>query len=290
MKPARFLLAVLLLGSIAFPGSLAAAQSPSPDEDEIWKAFVAWLNAQPDVNQIGFDRYRAKLIADGLTPAQADARLEALGKLTERHRDEIGAIYYNKLYATADQTRFTLQPNAFLVEMTKDLKPGAALDAGIGQGRNAVYLASKGWDVTGFDVAEGGLRIAEQNAARAGARIKTVKARFEDFDYGVERWDLIYFVYVDAPIVDPAFVAKVSAGLKKGGLLLIDRPFHPLDKPEPEWPAPTEQDAMNALPKAWSNLQLVRYEDTFGIGDWQQTREDREKKQLRLVRLLARKW
>jgi len=52
----------------------------------------------------------------------------------------------------------------------------------MGQGRNAVYLASKGWDVTGFDVAEEGMKIAEANAAKSGAHIKTVKASFEDFD------------------------------------------------------------------------------------------------------------
>jgi len=61
--------------------------------------------------------------------------------------------------------------------------------------------------------------------------------------------------------------------------VLIDRPFHPLDRPEPEWGPPTAQDLVNALPKAWSQLQLVHYEDTTGIGDWQQTREDRLKKQ-----------
>lgn len=46
---------------------------------------------------------------------------------------------------------------------------------------------------------------------------------------------------------------------------------------------------MNALPKAWADLQLVHYEDTTGIGDWQQTRDPRVSKQLRIVRMLARK-
>jgi hypothetical protein len=62
-----------------------------------------------------------------------------------------------------------------------------------------------------------------------------------------------------------------------------------LDWPEPEWGPPTAQDQVNALPRAWSNLQLVHYEDTTGIGDWQQTREDRTTKRLRIVRMLARK-
>jgi len=281
MTLSRFLVNALLVCFLASP--------QAPDEGTIWQDFLTWLKVQPDITRVAQGGYRAKLLADGLTTAQADERMAVIGRLLPQRRDEITPIYFDRLYATPNQTRFTLEPNAFLVAMTRDLKPGKALDVAIGQGRNAVYLASKGWDVTGYDIAEDGLRIASENAARAGTTITTVKARFEDFDYGKQRWDLIYFVYTDAPIVDPKFVATVCAALKPGGLVLIDRPFHPLDRPEPEWPAPTEQDQMNALPRAWSALQLVHYEDTTGIGDWQQTREDRVKKQLRIVRMLARK-
>lgn len=281
MTLSRFLLNAVLLGCLVAP--------QAPDEARIWQDFVSWLKAQTDVTQVDGSRYRAKLVADGLAPAQADERMAVIGRLMPQKREEISPIYFDKLYVTPNQTRFTLEPNAFLVAMTKDLKPGKALDVAMGQGRNAVYLAAKGWDVTGYDVAEDGLRVARENAARAGTKITTVKARFEEFPYGTEQWDLIYFVYTDAPVVDPKFVATVCASLKKGGLLLIDRPFHPLDRPEPEWGPPGDQDQVNALPKAWSQLQLVRYEDTTGIGDWQQTREDRVKKELRIVRLLARK-
>jgi SAM-dependent methyltransferase len=44
-------------------------------------------------------------------------------------------------------------------------KPGKALDFGMGQGRNAVFLALQGWDVTGFDLADEAVRIANGNAA-----------------------------------------------------------------------------------------------------------------------------
>jgi SAM-dependent methyltransferase len=276
-----------LLVSTAIACFLAVPQAP--DDSAIWRDFTSWMNAQADVNHISLEGYRSKLVADGLTPAQADERMAVVRRLMPQKRSEVDPIYFNKLYVTADQTRFTLEPNAFLVAMTKNLRPGKALDVAMGQGRNAVYLAGQGWDVTGYDVAEDGLRVARENAARAGTKITTVKATFEGFDYGKDRWDLIYFVYTDAPIVDPAFVSRICAALKKGGLLLIDRPFHPLDHPEPDWGPPIAQDQVNALPRAWSALQLVHYEDTTGIGDWQQTRDDRVKKQLRLVRLLARK-
>jgi tellurite methyltransferase len=193
---------------------------------------------------------------------------------------------------TPDQTRFTYEPNAFLVQTAKCLKPGKALDAAMGQGRNAVFLSTQGWDVTGYDLANEGLKAANENAARAGVRIKTVNASFDSFDYGKEQWDLVYFIYTDAPIVDPKFVDRIVAALKPGGYLLIERPFMDLDlaTPDPEWDAPLiEQDKPNALFKAYSSLRVLQYEDTHEIADWQQTATDRLKKQVRIVRILAKK-
>lgn len=51
-----------------------------------------------------------------------------------------------------------------MIEATRGLKPGAALDAAMGQGRNALYLAQVGWNVTGFDVSEVGTAAARARA------------------------------------------------------------------------------------------------------------------------------
>lgn len=266
---------------------LAAAQTT--DSDKIWRGFADWIKTRPEITDIRADQYRAKLIESGLSPTQADERMALIGKLYAEHRTEIEPAILNKLYTPKNQQRFTHEPNAFLVSVTKDLKPGKALDIAMGQGRNAVYLATKGWDVTGYDVADEALLLANENATGAGVHINTVPARFETFDYGKQRWDLIYFVYTDAPVIDPKFVATICAALKPGGFLLIERPYRPLTNPDPEWGEEKEHDKPNALTKAWSDLQIVHYEDTTGIGDWQQTSVDRLEKQLRIVRLLARK-
>jgi 2-polyprenyl-3-methyl-5-hydroxy-6-metoxy-1,4-benzoquinol methylase len=282
MAPVR-LLSTLLLSALAF-GQAA------PDTEKIWQEFVGWLKAQHSLADIGNDKYRASLIQSGLTAAQADERLAVVGKLFPERRSQIGTIFFDKLYTTPGQTRFTYEPNAFLVQTTKRLKPGKALDIAMGQGRNAVYLAAQGWDVTGYDLADKGLKIANENATKIGVKIKTVHAAFETFDYGTEQWDLIYFIYTDAPVVDPKFADRIIAALKPGGCLLIDRPFLDLDSPDPEWKAPLiEQDKPNALFRAYSNLRVLHYEDTHEIGDWQQGSTDRLKKQLRIVRILARK-
>src|SRR5262245_27594799 len=79
-------------------------------------------------------------------------RLAHAQRLTRTAADE-GAFWSERYRAG---TGFNLKPNRLLVEAVKDLKPGLALDVGMGQGRNALYLAQQGWEVTGIDLAEEG--------------------------------------------------------------------------------------------------------------------------------------
>ena len=284
MFPVRHRIASIILSLCA----IASAQSP--DHDRVWREFMDWAKAQTG-SRASLQDYRAKLVTSGLSEAEAKERIDLIPKLISEnpaYREEITALNFNHLYRAAEQDRFILEPNAFLVSTVKELKPGKALDVAMGQGRNAVYLATKGWDVTGFDLAEDGMKVAETNAAKAGVCIKTVKASFQGFDYGKEQWDLIYFVYTDAPTADPKYVARLVAALKPGGLLLLDRPYRSLTNPEPGWPE-TEQDKVNAHLRAWSDLQIVFYEDKSGYAEWRQTSAPRLEQKLRIVRVLARK-
>jgi 2-polyprenyl-3-methyl-5-hydroxy-6-metoxy-1,4-benzoquinol methylase len=189
---------------------------------------------------------------------------------------------FDEIYRNPNQIPFSKEPSAFLVSAIKDVKPGKALDVATGQGRNAVYLATKGWDVTGFDISEEGLKAANENAAKAGVVITTLKARLEDFDYGTARWDLICFIYVPTQMtVDSKFIARIRTALKPGGLMLYTHKLRSLS-PTVSEPSLTESEKMNALLKAWSDLQIVFYEETIGAGEWFLFRG-------RILRLLARK-
>jgi len=76
----------------------------------------------------------------------------------------------------------------------RGLLPAAARP---GRGRSlAVFLAAQGWDVTGFDPSEEGVRIARSNAEKASVKIRAVVARDDEFDYGSNQWDLIVVTYV----------------------------------------------------------------------------------------------
>ena len=127
------------------------------------------------------------------------------------------AAFWNEVFMVSGG--FNPKPNAWLVEVASKMKPGRALDVAMGQGRNAVWLASQGWDVTGYDIATDGLRIAREAAAAGNLKISTVVSSTENFDFGVEQWDLVAIIYGGGRQGE---VARAAKGLKRGGHLVIE--------------------------------------------------------------------
>ena len=66
---------------------------------------------------------------------------------------------WDEVYANEPHL-YTTAPNAFLMEVARSLTPGRALDIGMGQGRNAIWLAEHGWEVTGLEISREGARQA----------------------------------------------------------------------------------------------------------------------------------
>jgi 2-polyprenyl-3-methyl-5-hydroxy-6-metoxy-1,4-benzoquinol methylase len=184
--------------------------------------------------------------------------------------------YWNRVYSGQGE-QFNPHPNAFLQDMVYRLRPGRALDLGMGQGRNALFLAEEGWEVTGVDIAEEGLEIAGREAERRGLRLDLVHEDAYRFDIGRERWDLIALIYFDVRPLLPRLVE----GLRPGGLIVIEA-FHQEAAvhnvgPEVRWE--TNQLVELFLEQGFT---VVRYEDTRGLADF-------GKMETRLVRLAARK-
>ena len=147
---------------------------------------------------------------------------------------------YNPLYRGDAGDVFSRKPKAFLVEMTRTRKPGRALDAGMGQGRNSIFLAQQGWDVTGFDAADEGVRQAKAEATRLRVKLQAEVATFEQFDFGESAWDLIVILYEPTKAIAP----KVVRALKPGGAVIVEDRH--LDTRR-VWPAGTFADNELAL-------------------------------------------
>jgi SAM-dependent methyltransferase len=115
-------------------------------------------------------------------------------------------------------------PSALLVAAVKGRKPGTALDIGMGQGRNAVYLAELGWAVTGVDLSDVAVDQAKANASAKGVTLNAVVSDLDAFDFGKERWDLITSFYMHAWHRRSAtdVPTRIFEALKPGGLLVIE--------------------------------------------------------------------
>jgi SAM-dependent methyltransferase len=114
---------------------------------------------------------------------------------------------------------FTHAPNRLLVDSVRGVAPGQALDVMMGQGRNALYLASQGWHTTGFDLSDEGLRLAREAAAEQHLELTTVQTDADAFDFGVARWDLVTMLYAGS---STKMIERIMPSIKPGGRFVLE--------------------------------------------------------------------
>jgi len=124
---------------------------------------------------------------------------------------------------SAEGYAYGTKPNGFLVAKADLLPAGRILCLGEGEGRNAVWLAEQGQEVTAVDASGVGLHKARALAAGRGVRITTVQADLAHFPIEPEAWDCIVSIFCHLP---PALRAEVHrrcvVGLRPGGVLLLE--------------------------------------------------------------------
>ncbi|MBW6537227.1 MAG: class I SAM-dependent methyltransferase [Mariniphaga sp.] len=168
---------------------------------------------------------------------------------------------------------FNHQPNQLLVETIEDINPGTALDVATGEGRNAIFLAQKGWKVTGFDIANEALDSIQERAKLLNLKINTVHASREDFDFGINKWDLVVLCFVDiicnGCIANDDFIPTIAKSLKKGGLVVYEmghRDFYLENWEKPGKWGCTEEQLTDAFGK--EGFEILRCEGVTETGDW----------------------
>lgn len=122
---------------------------------------------------------------------------------------------------SADGLLWTAQPNRFLVAEASALTPGSALDVACGEGRNAVWLATKGWQVTAVDQSEVGLDKGRNLAQQAGVAIEWLVGDVTSFQAPSE-YDLVVVAYLHLPAdLLRAAMSRAVAALAAGGTLIV---------------------------------------------------------------------
>jgi SAM-dependent methyltransferase len=115
------------------------------------------------------------------------------------------------------------EPNDFVRAMADRLPPGRVLCLAEGQGRNAVYLATRGFDVTAMDQSPTGLAVAQHLAAARGVKLTTVVANLDTFaiEPGAFTGIVSVFVHVPAPLRRSVH-ERVVRGLAPGGAFVLE--------------------------------------------------------------------
>jgi len=234
-------------------------------EERIWTNFTTWLKTQPSNSEPGelIRSYRESLRKEGIPDDEAGRRMGVVSNSIFTRRKGV-EVLWDKVYA-GNNPIFIQAPSAVVMNAIAGRKPGNALDVGMGQGRNSVYLAAQGWDVTGFDPSGEGIRIARSNADKAGVKIRALVARDDEFDYGANRWDLIVITYVSDLTKDDA--ERFWKALTPGGIVVYEN----------------GADRSNSILKAFLNYQIIRFEDVLTIPDWNPDSK------IRIQRLIAQK-
>lgn len=246
--------------------------SALPPERRVYERYRGWMSMQPPAVQRSaghMEQYREYLKKSGFNAADIEQQIQTV----QQQGAKLEIERWNAIL-TAEKPRFNVQPNGFLVESVRGRKAGIALDVGMGQGRNAIWLAQNGWTVTGFDPASKAVALAQQTAEKAGVKLNAVVSRAEDFDFGENKWDLVVLSYVSTR----AFAEKISRALKPGGMVVLEA-FHRDAARDRPIGSGVVYDS-GELPTLFRALRVVRYEEPMAVGDFGQER-------VRLVRLAA---
>lgn len=127
---------------------------------------------------------------------------------------------WNRRYAERELV-WSAGPNRFLVEEASGLAPGRALDLACGEGRNALWLAEQGWQVTGVDYSDVAIEKGRRLARERGLTVQLVCADLLAWEPDGEA-DLVCVLYLQLPADERrAVLAKAARAVAPGGTFLL---------------------------------------------------------------------
>ena len=133
----------------------------------------------------------------------------------ERHR-------WNQKFRDASGTKTWTEPDEFLIRAFSEFvrlafpRGGTALDLAGGAGRNTIWLANQGWEVTLIDISDTGIEQAKQHAGSLASHIHFVIDDLTGFKASQTQFDVVMaFFYLDRKIFP-----EITKAVKPGGLLI----------------------------------------------------------------------
>lgn len=127
--------------------------------------------------------------------------------------------YSNEAYA------YGLEPNDFLKQELEKISPAKILFPAEGEGRNALFAASLGWEVSAFDIAQEGKNKAMKLSQERGLSIDYQVGNLTELNYTPAQFDAIALVYAHFPAAIKSELHKALSNLLKPGGIIIFEAF-----------------------------------------------------------------
>jgi tellurite methyltransferase len=156
--------------------------------------------------------------ADEVKPSGANAYQMVTGDDSEDDRR-----HWDKLYNTRSYV-FGKEPALFLKDHSHLLHGGRALDIAMGEGRNAVFLARRGFTVDGVDISEVALRKAKRLARENRVDITTIIADLTNYQIKPDSYNVI----LNFDYFQRSLIPQIKKGLKRKGIIIYEN--HTVDQ------------------------------------------------------------
>ncbi len=139
--------------------------------------------------------------------------------------DRTDQTAWNQRYADSELV-WSAAPNTWVEQLTQDLPPGKALDIAAGEGRNALWLATRGWHATAVDFSAVALQrarsLAKEQLGDDAGTVETLEADVQTWVPPTRSYDLVLVVYLHLPQQRRSAVMLAAAeAVAPGGTLLI---------------------------------------------------------------------
>ena len=134
---------------------------------------------------------------------------------------------WNQRYRAGEQ--LFEEPSPLVTRYSGELKPARALDLACGAGRNSLYLADQGWQVTAVDGSALAIEILRERAAGRNLAIDTQVADLEQGQFAIEPG--AYELICDCYYLQRSLIPKMQAGVRPGGIVIAVVHLEDSDQP-----------------------------------------------------------
>ncbi|HHT9133026.1 MAG TPA: class I SAM-dependent methyltransferase, partial [Candidatus Tripitaka californicus] len=164
---------------------------------------------------------------------------------------------WEERYATPEYV-YGKEPVEFLKENVEFLPKGRAIVLAMGEGRNAVFLAQRGFEVEGVDISTNALEKARRLALEKGVDVRAFQADLDSYQLPSQGYDVVACFYY----LQRGLIPHMKAALKPGGMIIMET--YTKDNLKHGFSGPQNQDYLldtNELLHLFSDLKVVLYRE-----------------------------